>query len=229
MKSIEFGKKCRPYNIQYRDIFGYAPCREDYICNQDEYFNALRNAIVSKTELSKFLRKRDNGSKNEKITIRKSNEADEKIIKKLFIASYGYRRGLKEPFIELNNRYRLLFVNNDLVAMTGLKWNDEYRAMEIDWTCTHPNHRHKGYMQLLFKDMLKNVKEDVYCSCWRIAGHKYPNLFSLMSLFNFKRIIENKYHCKVPYNCHYANGCKYNNGLNCECYEDLYLRKYTKK
>ena len=54
------------YNIQYRDIFGYAPCREDYICNQDEYFNALRNAIASKTELSKFLRKRDNGSKKQK-------------------------------------------------------------------------------------------------------------------------------------------------------------------
>ena len=30
MNSIEFGKKCRPYNIQYRDVFGYVPCRDDY-------------------------------------------------------------------------------------------------------------------------------------------------------------------------------------------------------
>ena len=27
MNSIEFGKKCRPYNVQYRDVFGYVPCR----------------------------------------------------------------------------------------------------------------------------------------------------------------------------------------------------------
>ena len=43
MNSIEFGKKCKPYNIQYRDIFGYVPCRDDYTCRQDEYFDALLN------------------------------------------------------------------------------------------------------------------------------------------------------------------------------------------
>jgi hypothetical protein len=58
MKSIEFGKKCRPYNIQYRDIFGCVPCREDYICSQDEYFDALKKSITSKTELSKLLKRR---------------------------------------------------------------------------------------------------------------------------------------------------------------------------
>lgn len=31
LTSIEFGKKCRPYNIQYRDIFGYVPCRDDFL------------------------------------------------------------------------------------------------------------------------------------------------------------------------------------------------------
>lgn len=45
MNSIEFGKKCRPYNIQYRDVFGYVPCRDDYSCTQDEYFQALLKAI----------------------------------------------------------------------------------------------------------------------------------------------------------------------------------------
>lgn len=25
MNSVEFGKKCRPHNIKYRDIFGYVP------------------------------------------------------------------------------------------------------------------------------------------------------------------------------------------------------------
>ena len=58
MKSIEFGKKCRPYNKQYRDIFGYVPCRDDYSCSQDEYFAALLKAIETKCELSTFVKKR---------------------------------------------------------------------------------------------------------------------------------------------------------------------------
>ncbi len=57
MKSIEFGKKCRPYHIQYRDIFGEIPCYTDYACSQDEYFEALQQAIETKTELSAFLLK----------------------------------------------------------------------------------------------------------------------------------------------------------------------------
>lgn len=58
MNSIEFGKKCRPYNIQYRDIFGYIPCREDYKCTQEEYFDALIKAIETKTEISTFVSKK---------------------------------------------------------------------------------------------------------------------------------------------------------------------------
>lgn len=59
MNSIEFGKKCRPYNIQYRDIFGYVPCRGDYLCSQDEYFTALLKAIETRTELSDLLPKKN--------------------------------------------------------------------------------------------------------------------------------------------------------------------------
>lgn len=59
MNSIEFGKKCRPYNIQYRDIFGYVPCRDDYKCNQEEYFNALLKAVETKAEISTFIPKKD--------------------------------------------------------------------------------------------------------------------------------------------------------------------------
>jgi len=59
MDSIEFGKKCRSYNIQYREIFGYVPCRDDYSCSQDEYFNALLEAIKTKRELSNIIPKRN--------------------------------------------------------------------------------------------------------------------------------------------------------------------------
>ena len=58
MDSIEFGKMCRPYNIQYRDLFGYVPCREDYSCSQEEFFEALLNSIETKKDINMFLIKR---------------------------------------------------------------------------------------------------------------------------------------------------------------------------
>jgi len=58
MDSIEFGKKCRPYNIQYRDFFGYVPCREDYSCGQEEFFEALLKSIETKKDINMFLIKK---------------------------------------------------------------------------------------------------------------------------------------------------------------------------
>jgi len=57
MTSIEFGKKCQPLNKQYKDIFGYVPCRGDYICNQEEYFDALCKSIKEKISIDKLLPK----------------------------------------------------------------------------------------------------------------------------------------------------------------------------
>lgn len=58
MNSIEFGKKCRSYNMRYMDIFGYVPCPDDYKCSQDEYFDALRKAIEIKEDISTLISKR---------------------------------------------------------------------------------------------------------------------------------------------------------------------------
>lgn len=58
MTSIDFGKKCQPYNVQYRDVFGYVPCRDNYICSQEEYFSALLKAIETKQDISTFVPER---------------------------------------------------------------------------------------------------------------------------------------------------------------------------
>ena len=59
MNSIEFGKKCRPLNIQYRELFGYVPCRQDYKCSQEEYFSALQRSVSLGKELIDFLEQYD--------------------------------------------------------------------------------------------------------------------------------------------------------------------------
>lgn len=64
MNSVEFGKKCRPYNIKYKNIFGYVPYRSDYTCSQDEYFNALLKAIETKCELSTIIPKKNKDFQN---------------------------------------------------------------------------------------------------------------------------------------------------------------------
>jgi hypothetical protein len=59
LTSIEFGKKCKEYNIQYKNIFGYVPCRNDYGCSQEEYFQALLKAVATHTELCNIVPKKN--------------------------------------------------------------------------------------------------------------------------------------------------------------------------
>ena len=64
MNSIELGKKCRTYNIQYRDLFGYVPCREDYSCSQEEFLEALLKSIETKKDINMFLIKKTYDTSN---------------------------------------------------------------------------------------------------------------------------------------------------------------------
>lgn len=57
MDPIDFSIMCKPYNAQYRNIFGYVPCSWDYKCNQDEYFRALLLAIETRQDISTFVKK----------------------------------------------------------------------------------------------------------------------------------------------------------------------------
>lgn len=127
----------------------------------------------------------------------------------------------------LDDRYYLYIVDNNIVAMTGLEYSSEYEHMEVCYTCTHPDYRHRGYMQKLFKCMLKDVNEDVYCSCWRVHGNDRVNLSSIMKMFGFEKVVHSRGHWKIPYNCNrnYDGGCVYREGDTCECYEDLYIRR----
>lgn len=162
--------------------------------------------------------------------IRKSTENDKNQIQELIQKCFGNRDD-QEPFTNLNDRYYLYFKDNILIAMTGISDKSEFPHLEIDWTCTHPKYRHNGYMQKLFAKMLKNIHEPVYCSCWRIHNNEKINLYSLMQKFDFKEVVHSREHNKVPHNCFrdYDGGCVYCIGEGCECYEDLFLKEYTKK
>ena len=56
MNSIEFGKKCNQYNVKYNELFGYVPCKDDYIGTQEEFFTALVRAVNEKKDISEFIR-----------------------------------------------------------------------------------------------------------------------------------------------------------------------------
>lgn len=158
--------------------------------------------------------------------IRKSTAFDKNIIMQLLSLCFGDRDDW-EACEDLEDRYYLYFEGDALVAMTGLTMRSEFRALEVDWTCTHPEYRGRGFMQELFSEMLKDVCTDVYCSCWRMPNRDKPNLSVLMELFGFKEVINTRVHWKVPHNCFrvHEGGCVNYTGAGCECYEDLYLRK----
>ena len=158
--------------------------------------------------------------------IRKSTYDDKEAIRYLMSLGFGDRDNV-EQYDNLDDRFWLYFKDDELVAMTGLMDSKEYRALEVDWTCTHPDHRHKGYMQSLFREMLRGIEVPVYCSCWRMPGRDRVNLQTIMDMFDFKEVIKPRVTWNVPHNCsrNFAEGCVNCTGDNCICYEDLYLRK----
>lgn len=161
--------------------------------------------------------------------IRKSRTKDRELIQQLMWLCFGGKKSNLEPYENLEGRYYLYFKDDTLVAMSGITSDSEYGYLEVDWTCTHPEHRHNGYMQEIFTEMLTDVHEPVYCSCWRLANRDRINLYTLMHLFGFKEVVPSRVHWKIPHNCFrdYEGGCPYYTGIGCECWEDLFLREGT--
>lgn len=159
--------------------------------------------------------------------IRKSTKNDYYIINELLLICFGDRQ-TDHALNNLDNRYYLYFIDNKLVAMTGLIPERKYPGLEVDWTCTNPDYRHKGYMQELFELMLTDVTDkNVYCECWRAQGRTEPHLHSLLKLFNFKEVKRGYNAYKVGLNCEHSDAdlCVMYTGENCTCYEDLYIRE----
>ena len=55
MDEYQFFAQLRPFNIKYREIFGYIPNISDYSCNRDEYLEALKKSIENKVEISEYI------------------------------------------------------------------------------------------------------------------------------------------------------------------------------
>lgn len=155
--------------------------------------------------------------------IRYSRLSDEDDIRFLMNKCFGPREA-HGVYSNLNGRYLLAFEGGKLAAMSGLNANTTYGdGVEIDWTCTDPSFRGCGVMRVLLERLISTTDEDVYCSCWRIGTNAKVNMSKHMETFNFVKIMDSVKH--------YANGivcpqCPYEHH-NCECFEDLYLRRGT--
>lgn len=170
--------------------------------------------------------------------IRFSTEDDKEDIYELMMLCFGDMNhcGVLE---NLNGRYLLTFDSETgkLIAMTGLLWSEEYKAYEVDWTCTHPQYQKTGVMHELFRRICSLTDEDIYCSCWRLPDKPHVNLYSLMKDFGFEEVVRCRVTWDSEHNCQSGRG----NGFcvaqrshveqgvclreHCKCYEDLWLRR----
>lgn len=156
--------------------------------------------------------------------IRLSKEEDKERIRELMMMCFGERKEYK-VFDKLVGRYLLAFDGDKLVGMTGLYYSEEFKAYEMDWTCTHPEYRKTGVMHELFTRLCSLTDEDIYCSCWRLVEHGNVNLYSLMRDFGFEEAVRQRYSWARPYNCKEDFHCVNCKGENCRCWEDLYIRR----
>lgn len=155
------------------------------------------------------------------LTYRFSTEEDKEIIERLLALKFGTRDG---SLLNLNGRYYLAFNElGELVAMTGISSNTKFNGLEVDWTCTHDDYIRKGVITDMIRVLIKDVKEDVYCSCWRWDGQPI-NLRHTMVTLGFMPVLVPRIAQSTQYsNC--AGICTHYNGGVCKCFEDLYVRR----
>lgn len=55
MTQFEFGKACLPLNKKYKELFGIVPTPVDYICNRDQFLDALQKSVTEQKPLSEYL------------------------------------------------------------------------------------------------------------------------------------------------------------------------------
>lgn len=160
---------------------------------------------------------------------RYSTENDKEEIMALIETCFGARNAVN-TVSDLDGRYLLAVDNNSIVGMTGVYSDDTDKDgyyPEIDWTCTHPSYRGKGVMHELFKRVLENVTETIYCSCWRIRYNDHVNLYNVIKDFGFEPyIIKHKCYYK-DINCMHTRGfsCSFYEEGYCHCSEDLWIRR----
>lgn len=156
------------------------------------------------------------------VTTRYSKENDLDSIKKLIESRFGVR---ETAYTDLNDRYLLLFDDEKLIGMTGCNLSPLYNGYEIDWTCIQKEYEGHGYMSKLMEQAIKNyLKYDIYCSCLHMSNKKEINLKHIMDKLNFQCCIEKRIQFNSKYiNC--KNICIIDKNENCNCWEDLYVRK----
>ena len=55
MDNQTFNKEKRQLNKAYFDVFGEVPCMQHFVCSREEYLEALKKAISSKTKVEQLL------------------------------------------------------------------------------------------------------------------------------------------------------------------------------
>ena len=155
-----------------------------------------------------------------------SRESDIEEITNLLKLCFGDRRGTN-AYEHIPGRYLCCIMDNKIVAITGLCFWSEFGKLEIGWTCTHPDYRHMGIMQELFKRIVATTDEDIYCSCWRIGGNPEVNLHTLMKMFDFEMVIPNLQNRNSKIFCEQTckEHCSFYDARGCNCANDLFVRK----
>lgn len=157
--------------------------------------------------------------------IRYSRVSDKAELHELLGMCFGDRDTF-EPLEYLAGRYLLYIENGKIVAMTGLSTKTVLDGLEVDWTCTHPAYRGRGYMSALFDRLVNITDEDIYCSCWKTPDSEEVNMKKIMDNYGFLVVKENY---KVSEGTHKYSFCNRQGCVeykeNCRCTEDLYLRQ----
>lgn len=157
--------------------------------------------------------------------IRWSKTRDVIQIENLLYKTFGEQVKAEGGFKDIaKGRYLCVVLpGEEIAAVTGFQHCNNLGGLEMTWTATRPDCRHRGYMQELFSRLLQTTDEDVYCICWRLSETDPINLHTLMDLNGFEEVQRGMI-TRSGIVCNSYGTCPYSSNT-CKCFQDLYVRR----
>ena len=162
------------------------------------------------------------------VNLRLSVADDETNIRVLVHKCFG-SADVSDSVKNLVGRYVVAVLDGRIIAITGLRFNEDYNRFELDYTCTDPNYRGKGVMRKLFTRLMHLTDEELYCSKKVINGVENDDMDLILKSFGFKLVMKDRVKYSSKFNCKkscISGGCAFSKYTSsCDCSEDLYIRE----
>lgn len=126
------------------------------------------------------------------------------------------------PLYNLDGRYIVAVVDNKIVGISGICYNEKLDRYDVDYLCVQKEYRGNGLTEHMFSMLVPNYEDkEIWFEAWRSTWDARAESF--FSKFGFKRYQKN--YLIYAKRFHKCSNCVLDTGADCTCITDLYVHE----